>query len=164
MEEQKDQGLLDLLNRALARELQVSVQYMLQHGVGAGQQQLAGGSAPPDRQTKFVASTSPYWLPGVTLKEIAIAEMRHAEAISKRIVVLKGEPITEPDTVTIGNTVRDMLTKDREQEEGAIALYTRIIEVAATQGDGTTVDMFRRILSDEHKHHAAFSAQLGLAG
>jgi bacterioferritin len=163
MANRTDQPLLDLLNQALARELQVSVQYMLQHGVAAGRQMLAGDDRRPDPQTKFVASNSFYWFPGVTLKKIAIAEMRHAEAISKRIVVLGGEPTTEPDAITIGETVPAMLTDDREQEEGAIALYTHIVEVADSQGDDVTRDLFRRILSEEHKHHQAFSGLLALS-
>lgn len=156
--ERTDQApLLELLNRALARELQVSVQYMLQHGVAAGREMLEPKNHRPDLQTKFVSSNSFYWLPGVTLKKIAIAEMRHAEAISKRIVVLGGELATEPDPITIGETITEMLRNDREQEEGAIALYTHIIDVAGNQKDDVTQALFGRILAEERKHHLAFS-------
>ena len=81
--------LLDLLNKAIARELQVSVQYMLQHGVGAGIGASASGKTPLARQTRFVASHSMVWLPGATLKKVAITEMQHAEAIVERVVGLE---------------------------------------------------------------------------
>jgi hypothetical protein len=37
MNEAKSAELMDLLNKALVRELQVSVQYMMQHALWAGQ-------------------------------------------------------------------------------------------------------------------------------
>ena len=65
--------LLDLLNKALARELQVSVQYMIQHAIGASQATKASGKTSSAKRLQFVASHSPYWLPGPSLKKIAIA-------------------------------------------------------------------------------------------
>ena len=77
-----------------------------------------------------MASHSPYWMPGPTLKKIAIAEMRHAEAIAERVVVLGGEPTTRPEAITIGTTAEDMLQNDLGQEKMAIELYGRIISLA----------------------------------
>lgn len=153
--------LMSLLNQALARELQVSIQYMLQHAIGAGQWAEVSGKTLSARQSMFIASNRPYWLPGVTLKAIAITEMRHAEAISERVVHLGGEPTTQPAPITLGEDSQEMLEDDREQERGAIALYTRIIEVAEAEGDPVTAIMFRRILSDEEKHHQTFARLLG---
>ena len=55
---------LDLLTKTIARALQVSVQYMLQHGVGAGMKATGSGKTQASRQSKFVASHSMVWLPG----------------------------------------------------------------------------------------------------
>ena len=154
-------GLMNLLNEAIARELHVSVQYMLQHAVGAGEASAASGKTPPSSQSKFVASHSQYWLPGATLKKIAIAEMRHAEAIAERVVLLGGEPTTQPGSITIGRTTREMLENDREKEREAIELYGRIIDVAGQEHDDVTMSLFRRILSDEERHHRVFSDLLG---
>jgi len=152
---------LDLLNEALARELQVSVQYMLQHAIGAGQA-VAGTVQPSsDKQVKFVASHSLYFLPGATLKKIAITEMRHAEAISERIVLLGGEPTTQPSKITVDKTIKAMLENDQEQERSAIELYKTIITNAEKKNDGQTAGLFRTILKDEEKHHQTFSALLG---
>jgi bacterioferritin len=99
-------ALLGLLNQAVARELQVSVQYMLQHAIGAGQASAAAGKPALTRQTKFVASHASVYMPGSSLKKVAIAEMRHAEAIAERVVMLGGEPTTQPAAITIGKTAK----------------------------------------------------------
>jgi bacterioferritin len=155
--ETRSTDLLYLLNRALARELQVSVQYMMQHSIEAGKVSVTPGKARLTKQRKFVASHTMYFLPGPRLKKTAITEMQHAEAISERIVVLGGEPTTQPDPITIGATTREMLEDDLEQERGAIELYTRIIEVASNEHDEITAKLFRDILKDEERHHREFA-------
>ena len=152
--------ILKLLNQALARELQVSVQYMLQHAIGAGQSLAGSIQSPSEKKTKFVASHSMYFLPGTTLKKIAITEMRHAEAISERIVLLGGRPTTRPAKITMDQTIKGMLENDQEQERGAIELYKTIISLAEKEQDDQTAGLFKVILKDEEKHHQTFSALL----
>jgi len=149
--------LIVLLNRALARELQVSVQYMLQHAIGAGRMLAGNPLSEPVKLLKFVANNALYFLPGMNLKKIAITEMRHAEAISERIVILGGEPTTEHSTITISKTMTDMLADDREQERGAIEMYKKIIIFAEREKDRETEKLFRHNLKDEEKHHHTFS-------
>ncbi len=149
--------LHSLLNTAIARELQVSIQYMFQHAIGAGQDLSVSGKTQSAKRSKFVASHAAYWMPGATLKKIAIAEMRHAEAIAERVVHLGGEPITQPEPITIGDTPEEMLENDRAQEVAAIELYGRIIVAAGKESDDVTMNLFKRILSDEEKHHRVFS-------
>ena len=151
-------ALLALLNDALARELQVSVQYMMQHAIEAGHTAAAPARARPDKQSQFIGTHRPYFLPGNSLKKIAITEMRHAEAIAERIVLLGGEPVTQPAAITIGRTPQEMVAEDREQERGAIALYGRSLRRRAAPG---TRALFQRILADEDAHHRAFSDLLG---
>jgi bacterioferritin len=107
-----------------------------------------------------VEKHSSYWLPGTNLKKIAIAEMRHAEAIAERIVLLGGEPTTEPSPITIGDSPREILEIDKAQEEGAIQLYSEIIKMAVKEDDGATKNLFQKILSDEEDHHRIFSELL----
>jgi bacterioferritin len=149
-------GLVQLLNQAIARELQVSIQYMFQHSLGAGLEP-AGSGKQAAKQLNFVATKRPYWLPGNSLKKIAITEMRHAETIAERVVLLGGEPTTQPDPITLGETVEGMLALDRKQEQGAIRLYEQIIQVAEGQGEDATASLFRRILQDETQHHQTFA-------
>jgi bacterioferritin len=50
-------------------------------------------------------------------KEIAIAEMKHAEALAERLDYLGGVPTTKPDHVFFGGSLLEMLKKDAQNEE-----------------------------------------------
>ncbi len=131
--------LLDLLNRAIAREIQVSVQYMWQHVLWSG----VKGFAVKDE-----------------LKKIAVEEMKHAEAIAERLNYLGGIPTTKPDPIFVGKTLREMITQDKKDEEVAIELYKKIIAIARKEEDEVTNRLFRQILADEEEHHDVFSTLL----
>lgn len=131
--------LLDMLNQAIARELQVSIQYMWQHVQWKG---VKGFSVKDE------------------LKKIAITEMKHAEAIAERLVYLGGIPTTKPDPIFVGNTLKEMLEQDKKDEENAITLYKKIIEKARSEGDETTRKLFENILADEEEHHDTFTSLL----
>jgi bacterioferritin len=131
--------LLDLLNKAIARELQVSIQYMWQHVLWRG----VKGFAVKDE-----------------LRSIAITEMKHAEKIAERLAYLGGTPTTKPDPIFVGETLKEMIERDRKDEEGAITLYKEIIEVAQKEKDITTAEIFRGILEDEEGHHDTFTSLL----
>ncbi len=128
--------LLDLLNEGIAREIQVSVQYMWQHVQWGG----VKGFAVHDE-----------------LKSIAITEMKHAEAIAERLYYLGGLPTTKPAPIFVGKTLKEMIKTDVEAEVGAIELYKKTIELATKEGDVTTAFMFKEILEQEEGHHDTFS-------
>ncbi|MEM4461520.1 MAG: ferritin-like domain-containing protein [Candidatus Bathyarchaeia archaeon] len=127
--------LLDLLNKAIAGELQASIQYMWQHVLWKGVKAFAVQGE---------------------LEKIAIEEMRHAEAIAERLVYLGGTPTTIPAPISIGATLREMINFDREAEESTISLYKVIVRKAEEEGDITTSELFRDILKDEERHHDFF--------
>ena len=131
--------LLDLLNEAIAREMQVSIQYMWQHVQWKG----VKGFAVKDE-----------------LKKIAITEMKHAEEIAERLVYLGGKPTVEPKPVFVGETLKEMIERDKKDEEEAINLYKEIIEKTHGEGDITTHRLFKRILADEEGHHDFFTSLL----
>jgi bacterioferritin len=131
--------LLDLLNKAIARELQVTIQYMWQHVLWKGVE----GFAVKDE-----------------LKSIAIAEMKHAEAIAERLAYLGGVPTTKPDPIFVGGSLKEMIEKDKKDEETAISLYKKIIKKSQKEDDSTTARLFRKILEDEEEHHDTFSGLL----
>jgi bacterioferritin len=149
--------LFKLLNEALARELQVSVSYILQHAIWNGKTSESKNELKESKPKKFVASHWPTFLPGMSLKKIAITEMRHAEKIAERITLLGGEIHKEVPPYTIGSSPKEILEIDMNQEISAIELYKRIIEMANTEGDNFTSKMFKRILSDEEGHYETFS-------
>ena len=124
--------LLDKLNDAIAREIQVSVQYMWQHVQWGGVKGFAVQGE---------------------LKSIAIAEMKHAEAIAERLYYLGAIPTTKPTPIFVGKTLKEMIAQDIKDEVGAITLYKKIIEMATKEGDVTTAFMFKGILEQEEEHH-----------
>lgn len=132
--------LLDLMNKAIARELQVSIQYMWQHVLWKGIE----GFAVKDE-----------------LKKIAITEMKHAEAIAERLTMLGGTPTTKPEPIFVGETLNQMLKQDIKDEQGAVTLYKEIIEVCTNEGDHTTMRLFQGILADEEEHLDTFQGLLG---
>jgi len=131
--------LLDLLNKAIAREMQVVVQYMWQHVQWSGVKGFAVHSE---------------------LKSIAITEMKHAEAIAERLYYLGGIPTTKPDPIFVGTTLKEMIAQDVKDEETAIVLYKKIVDLARKEGDETTNRLFRQILQDEEDHHDTFTTML----
>jgi bacterioferritin len=151
--------LIDLLNRGIAREMGVSIQYMLQHSIWNSRE---SAETMNQRQSKFIRDRSAVWLPGLTLnlKAIAVTEMRHAGDIAERIVQLGGEPTTHPDEISTGKTPKEMIELDRERERGAIELYRRIISLAEEESDEITLNLFKRILAEEVEHHKVFNELL----
>jgi bacterioferritin len=131
--------LLELLNKGIARELRVSIQYMWQHVLAKG---IEGAIV----ENLF--------------REIAIAEMKHAEDLAERLVFLDGVPTTSYEPVHIGHTLADMLKENVQAEEEAISLYKEAIQVASKEGDFTTRRLLEEILSQEEEHLDTFSKLL----
>lgn len=129
-----------MLQDAIGRELQVSIQYMWQHVVWRGVKGYAVKDA---------------------FEEIAIAEMKHAEKIAERLFYLSDEyPTIKPTPINVGNNLREMLQQDIRDEEGGINLYRDIIKTAESEGDVTTAEIFRDILEEEEDHHDTFTTLL----
>lgn len=131
--------LLDMLNDAIARELQVSIQYMWQHVLWSGVQGYAVKDA---------------------FRSIGIVEMRHAEAIAERLSYFDKVPTTKPTPIFVGTTLREMLEQDKADEEGGMDLYRAIIQRAGEEGDVVTQELFKGILTEEEDHHDTFISLL----
>jgi bacterioferritin len=138
---QKASGkLTELLNKAIAREIQVSVQYMWQHVMAKG------------LESAEIADT---------FEDIAVTEMKHAEKIAERLFYFDVTPTTKPAPIEVGGDIRHMLEVDAKAEEEAIDLYKEIIKQAASEGDTTTRLLFEEILAEEEDHHDMFTTLLG---
>jgi bacterioferritin len=86
-------------------------------------------------------------------KKQAIDEMKHAEALIERILFLEGLPnMSNYKKISIGPTVPDMIKNDLKLEIAAVAMYNRLIEVAAKQSDQGTADFLKKFLKDEEGH------------
>jgi bacterioferritin len=129
-------ALLKQLNDAIAREMQVAIQYMWQHVQWGG----VKGFAVHDE-----------------LKSIAIEEMKHAESIAERLFYLGEIPTTKPTPIMVGTTLKEMIAQNVKDEEGAIKLSKQIIAQATKEGDVTTAFLFKGILEQEEDHHDTFT-------
>ncbi len=131
--------LMQLLNKAISAEIQVSIQYMWQHI------KIYGFNHIPVAEE---------------LRKIAIQEMQHAETIAERVDYLGGDPTTTPAPITLGKKPEEMIEIDKKAEEEAIELYRTIIEKATAEKDYVTREIFEDILEDEEEHHYIFRTLL----
>ena len=131
--------LLAMMNKAIAMEMQVAIQYMWQHVQWSGVKHFAVKDE---------------------LESIAVEEMKHAEAIAERLFYLGEKPTTKPTPIFVGDSLKEMIEQNKKDEEGAIKLYNEILDKAWKEGDHTTHRLFRQILSDEEDHHDTFVSLL----
>ncbi len=138
-----------LLNKAVSREIQVALQYMLQH---AKMEKLIRKCIPEN----ILLDKTTYEAVGKFLREIAIEEMKHAAAAMERIYYLGGEATTKSDRVNVGNSLSEFAKLGVKAEEEALVLYRKIIEEAARIGDRETREMFEKIYAAEETHMFKF--------
>ncbi len=131
--------LLELLNKAIAREIGVSIQYMWQHVMALGMES-------PEIKDVF--------------EDIAIEEMKHAEKIAERLFYLGGIPTTKPTPINVGDSLKEMIENDLQAENEAIDMYKEIINVASEEEDSTTRLLFEEILTAEEEHKHTFAILL----
>ena len=131
--------LLEMLNSAIARELQVSIQYMWQHVQWKGVE----GYAVSDE-----------------FKEIAVTEMKHAEKIAERLWYLGRKPTTKPNPINVGDSLKEMINFDIKAEAEAITMYKEIMDIAQKEGDAATREIFEEIEEQEEEHHDFFTSLL----
>jgi bacterioferritin len=132
--------LTEMMNQAIAGELQAIVQYMWHHIMVKGLNSASLADV---------------------FEEVAVEEMKHAEKIAERLFYFDVNPTTKPHPIAVGGTPEQMLQADTRAEEEAITLYKQIIAQAASEKDETTRLLFEEILSDEERHHDTFTTLLG---
>jgi bacterioferritin len=130
------QKVIDLLNKARSRELTAISQYMAQH---------------------YELEDSDFGKLASKFKEIAIAEMKHAEKLAERILFLKGEPTSKPDGVAKkGQKIAEMLTTNMALESAAMKMYNEAAMVCAAEKDQISKELFEDLLKDEEDHFNYF--------
>jgi bacterioferritin len=132
--------LTEMMNQAIAGELQAIVQYMWHHIM-----------------VKGMNSTSLMEV----FEDISVEEMKHAEKIAERLFYFDVTPTTKPTPIAVGGNETQMLTANVKAEEEAITLYKEIIKQAISEGDDTTQHLFAELLAAEERHHDTFTTLLG---
>jgi bacterioferritin len=140
---------IDLLNKAVEREIAVAIQYILQHGK---MEKLVRRTIPEN----ILLDKTTYDAVGKFLREIAIQEMKHAASIMERIYYLGGQATTKSGKPIIGDSISEFAKLGLKAEEEALTLYRQIIEVAGKMGDWETRELFEKIYSEEELHFFKF--------
>jgi len=146
---------IDLLNKAVSRELQVSIQYMLQH---AKMEKLIQKVVPEN----ILLDKTTYEKVGEFLKEFSIQEMKHAAEIMERIYYLGGAATTKSGMPAIGNSLSEFAKNGVQAEQEALMLYRTIIETAAKLGDWDTREMLEKIYAQEEEHLFKFQEYINV--
>lgn len=132
------QGLIKLLNDALATELVCVLRYKRHHFT-------AHGLASPHIAAEFLVH--------------ATEEAMHADRLARRIAQLGGEPDFSPDSLTRrshaaydeSETLEAMIRANLVAERVAIEAYTQLIALVRER-DPTTRRLLEDILADESQH------------
>lgn len=145
---------IEMLNKSVAREIQVSAQYILQH---SAMEKLKRKVI----KENYLLDTTTYDKLGELLEKMAIEEMKHLGHIVERIYILGGEEATtKPSKITIGQSIKEFMKLGAKAEEEALGLYRQVIEMAEKLGDRETYEMFLEIYKDEEKHLLTFQDYL----
>lgn len=90
-------------------------------------------------------------------------EMRHAESITDRILILDGLPNYQRlFSLRIGQTLREQFEADLAVEYEVMARLKPGITLCREKEDHTTANLFEYILADEEKHIDYLETQLQL--
>jgi bacterioferritin len=96
-------------------------------------------------------------------REASFQEMRDAETIMDRILLLGGLPnLQRVEPFAVGETVREQFDAAVELESKAIDQLRDAIRAVETQGDAGTSTLLRSLLVDEEGHLDWLQAQVGL--
>ena len=133
----KYQVSIDLLNDAVGKEIATSLQYMYFH-------------------THFEDDRYQYL--SKIMREISIAEMRHIEEFSDRILFLQGDVDMNASFRT--KQVKEMLRMAMQLEQSTIDSYNEASRMAAEHKDAVTHKMFQDIIAEEEQHLDTFRTEL----
>ena len=136
---------VELLNKAVEREIGVSLQYILQH---AKMEKLVRRTIPEN----ILLDKTTYDTVGKFLREIAIQEMKHAATIMERIYYLGGQATTKSSKINVGDSLSEFTKLGVKAEEEALTLYRQIIETSGKMGDWETREVFEKIYREEEGH------------
>jgi len=136
----KYQVSIDLLNDAVGKEIATSLQYMYFH-------------------THFEDDRYQYL--SKIMREISIAEMRHIEEFSDRILFLQGDVDMNASFRTRQVTdVKEMLRMAMQLEQSTIDSYNEASRIASENKDAVTHKMFQDIIVEEEQHLDTFRTEL----
>ena len=131
---------IELLNKAVADELQAVHQYMYFH---------------------FHCDDKGYDLLAGLFKKTAVQEMMHVETLAERILFLKGDVKMEvAGPVLAIRDVKEMLKTAADMEEQSARDYNQWALEASQNADSATKQIFEQLVADEEGHYDIFDTEL----
>jgi bacterioferritin len=130
---------IELLNKAVADELQAVHQYMYWH---------------------FHLDDQGFGPLSALFRRVAIAEMGHVEQLAERILFLKGDV----DMVAAGPVERitepaEIITRAAAMEHEAVGIYNQFAIESSQNADAATKQIFEALVNDEESHYDEFDKQ-----
>ncbi len=96
-------------------------------------------------------------------REESFEEMRDAETLIDRIILLDGLPnLQRIGSVRVGETVPEQFDLDRQLEVAAIDRYRRGVVLALEEGDPGTREMLEKLVVGEEEHLDWIDTQLSM--
>lgn len=127
----KKERVIKELNGRLNDQIHASITYMIQAHIcgGWGYKRLAN-----------------------LIKEQAIGEMHHADALIERIVYFDETPKIDIPEFSPGASVVDIFKEIERLETEAVARYNRSAQISEQEGDQVSRAMFTSFAQDEERH------------
>lgn len=139
-----NEQVIEQLNEALKAELTAIVQYMVH---------------------AEMCSNWGYKRLGGYIKKQAIDEMKHAEGLIERILMLDGIPkVDVMPAPRIGSTVKAQMENDLAAELEAVSQYNAAVAICGKAADNASRALFEKMVSDEEQHADFLEAQLRMIG
>jgi bacterioferritin len=130
----------DLLNKAVADELQAVHQYMYFH---------------------FHLDDQGFGPLSALFKRIAIEEMGHVELLAERILFLKGEvELVAAGPVEKITEAEQMLAKAKQMEDESAAWYNQAALKCSQNADSASKQVFESLVASEEGHADIYEKQL----
>ena len=137
-----DQNIIKLLNGLLKEELSAINQYFLH---------------------ARMCKNWGYERLNVKIMSEAIGEMKHAQAVTDRILFLEGIPNLQAlNKLTVGETVHEMFELDLARELAAVAFLKDGIKTCYDVSDHGSRELLENVLKDEEEHIDWLEAQLDI--
>lgn len=131
---------IELLNQAVADELQAVHQYMYFH---------------------FHLADQGFGPLSALFKRTAIEEMGHVEKLAERILFLKGDVnMRSAADVERVQDPEKMLTMAAGMEDASSRDYNAAALACAANADSVSKQLFEQLVADEERHYDAFDKQL----
>ena len=132
--------LVNLLKEAIEMELSACIRYMWQSVI------LEETSNPALK---------------VIFKDNSIEKLKRGMALGERLYYLEGVPTTQPSSVAIGSSLKEMIELDLKAENNAISKYKQIIAVATKEKDTDTHLLCEKVLAEEEQLKRILMCELG---